>query len=69
MPWVRRANSEALILQCLLASSHEAIYQSLRWRGERLESRLPEFEVLQRDGQPSPAVLFGVSESRIIASA
>jgi len=36
------------ILQRRLASSPEAIYQSLRRRHERLESRLRELEVLQR---------------------
>ena len=41
------------ILQRRLASSPEAIYQSLRRRRERLESRLRELEVLQRGGQPS----------------
>lgn len=39
------------ILQRRLASSPEAIYQSLRRRRERLESRLREFEVLQRGGR------------------
>lgn len=39
------------ILQRRLASSPEAIYQSLRRRRERLESRLREMEVLQRAGQ------------------
>ena len=39
------------ILQRRLASSPEAIYQSLRRRRERLESRLHELEVLQRGGQ------------------
>ena len=39
------------ILQRRLASSPEAIYQSLRRRRERLESRLREMEVLQRGGQ------------------
>jgi len=39
------------ILQRRLASSPEAIYQSLRRRRERLESRLREFEVLQRGGK------------------
>jgi hypothetical protein len=38
------------ILQCRLASSPEAIYQSLRRRRERLESRLRELELLQRGG-------------------
>jgi hypothetical protein len=42
------------ILQRRLASSPEAIYQSLRRRRERLESRLRELEVLQRGGQTSP---------------
>jgi SNF2 family DNA or RNA helicase len=39
------------ILQRRLASSPEAIYQSLRRRRERLESRLRELDVLQRGGQ------------------
>ena len=39
------------ILQRRLASSPEAIYQSLCRRRERLESRLRELEVLQRGGQ------------------
>ncbi len=39
------------ILQRRLASSPEAIYQSLRRRRERLESRLREVEVLQRGGR------------------
>ncbi|MHB9150041.1 MAG: helicase-related protein [Thermoleophilia bacterium] len=39
------------ILQRRLASSPEAIYQSLRRRRERLESRLRELEVLQRGGE------------------
>jgi SNF2 family DNA or RNA helicase len=43
------------ILQRRLASSPEAIYQSLRRRRERLESRLREMEVLQRGGQAAPA--------------
>ena len=38
------------ILQRRLASSPEAIHQSLRRRRERLESRLRELEVLQRGG-------------------
>jgi len=41
------------ILQRRLASSPEAIYQSLRRRRERLESRLRELELLQRGGQTS----------------
>jgi superfamily II DNA or RNA helicase len=43
------------ILQRRLASSPEAIYQSLRRRRERLESRLRELEVLQRGGSPGSA--------------
>jgi superfamily II DNA or RNA helicase len=42
------------ILQRRLASSPEAIYQSLRRRRERLESRLRELEVLQRGGKAAP---------------
>jgi superfamily II DNA or RNA helicase len=38
------------ILQRRLASSPEAIYQSLRRRSERLQKRLRELEVLQRGG-------------------
>ncbi|MGC2775024.1 MAG: helicase-related protein, partial [Bradyrhizobium sp.] len=44
------------ILQRRLASSPEAIYQSLRRRRERLEIRSRELEVLQRGGQVSGAV-------------
>jgi SNF2 family DNA or RNA helicase len=44
------------ILQRRLASSPEAIYQSLRRRRERLESRLREMELLQRGGQAGGAV-------------
>ena len=44
------------ILQRRLASSPEAIYQSLRRRRERLESRLRELEVLQRGGQAAPII-------------
>jgi SNF2 family DNA or RNA helicase len=44
------------ILQRRLASSPEAIYQSLRRRRERLESRLRELELLQRDGQAAPLI-------------
>ncbi len=44
------------ILQRRLASSPEAIYQSLHRRRERLESRLRELEVLQRGGQEAPVV-------------
>jgi superfamily II DNA or RNA helicase len=39
------------ILQRRLASSPEAIYQSIHRRRERLESRLRELELLQRGGQ------------------
>lgn len=42
------------ILQRRLASSPEAIYQSLRRRRERLESKLRELEVLHRGGQAAP---------------
>lgn len=41
------------ILQRRLASSPEAIYQSLRRRRERLESRLRELELLKRAGEVS----------------
>jgi SNF2 family DNA or RNA helicase len=44
------------ILQRRLASSPEAIYQSLRRRRERLESRLRELELLQRGGQVAPTL-------------
>ena len=44
------------ILQRRLASSPEAIYQSLRRRRERLESRLRELEVLQHGGQVAPII-------------
>jgi SNF2 family DNA or RNA helicase len=47
------------ILQRRLASSPEAIYQSLRRRRERLESRLHELEVLQRGGHEAPIVAAG----------
>ena len=39
------------ILQRRLASSPEAIYQSLRRRRERLEGRLREYQLLERGGQ------------------
>ena len=42
------------ILQRRLASSPEAIYQSLKRRRERLESRLNELELLQRGGRVAP---------------
>jgi len=44
------------ILQRRLASSPEAIYQSLRRRRERLESRLRELEILHRAGQVAPVL-------------
>jgi len=44
------------ILQRRLASSPEAIYQSLRRRRERLESKLRELELLQRGGQVAPTL-------------
>src|SRR5437773_3535033 len=44
------------ILQRRLASSPEAIYQSLRRRRERLESRLRELELLHRGGQVATAI-------------
>lgn len=46
------------ILQRRLASSPEAIYQSLKRRRERLENRLRELELLQRSGQ-SPSIISG----------
>jgi superfamily II DNA or RNA helicase len=46
------------ILQRRLASSPEAIYQSLRRRRERLEKRARELELLQRGG-PAPPLLAG----------
>ena len=45
------------ILQRRLASSPEAIYQSLRRRKERLESRLRELELLQRGGAIATALV------------
>ncbi|CAL8981584.1 RNA polymerase-associated protein RapA [Rhodoplanes serenus] len=45
------------VLQRRLASSPEAIYQSLRRRRERLESRLRELEILQRGGQVSGTIV------------
>ena len=50
------------ILQRRLASSPEAIYQSLRRRRERLESRLRELEVLQRGGKLAAGVAFTTTE-------
>ena len=53
---------EGALLQRRLASSPEAIYQSLRRRRERLESRLRELEVLQRGGQHAAAIAFTAPE-------
>ena len=55
------------ILQRRLASSPEAIYQSLRRRRERLESKLRELELLARGGQvgiviPRPEDLFDAED-------
>ena len=47
------------ILQRRLASSPEAIYQSLRRRRERLEKRLREMELLQRGAAPPAPALAG----------
>ena len=48
------------ILQRRLASSPEAIYQSLRRRRERLDSRLRELELLHRSGEVAPALAASV---------
>ena len=48
------------ILQRRLASSPEAIYQSLRRRRERLESRLREVEILKRGGEVAVQLNAGV---------
>ncbi|ESY27445.1 RNA helicase [Mesorhizobium sp. LNJC391B00] len=48
------------ILQRRLASSPEAIYQSLRRRRERLESRMRELEILQRGSQFGNAIAANV---------
>src|SRR5436190_4514290 len=48
------------ILQRRLASSPEAIYQSLRRRRERLESRLRELEILHRGGEVAPSLAAAV---------
>ena len=50
------------ILQRRLASSPEAIYQSLRRRRERLEGRQRELEVLQRSGKLAAGVAFTTPE-------
>ncbi len=47
------------ILQRRLASSPEAIYQSLRRRKERLESRLRELQLLQRGSQVTASLSAG----------
>lgn len=47
------------ILQRRLASSPEAIFQSLRRRRERLEKRMRELELLQRGAAAAPAVASG----------
>ena len=47
------------ILQRRLASSPEAIYQSLRRRRERLESQLRELQVFQRGGRNTAAFAVG----------
>ncbi|WP_298135103.1 helicase-related protein [Acidiferrobacter sp.] len=49
------------ILQRRLASSPEAIYQSLRRRRERLEGRLRELEVLQQGGRAAPVFSQGAA--------
>ena len=51
------------ILQRRLASSPEAIYRSLRRRRERLENRLSELEVLQRQGLV--ASIFALEETEL----
>ena len=48
------------ILQRRLASSPEAIYQSLRRRKERLENRLQELRLLQRGSQAATVLAEGV---------
>jgi superfamily II DNA or RNA helicase len=49
------------ILQRRLASSPEAIYQSLRRRRERLEQRLRELQLLQRGAAVAPPAIAGPS--------
>jgi superfamily II DNA or RNA helicase len=49
------------ILQRRLASSPEAIYQSLRRRRERLEKRLRELELLERGAAVAPSAIAGLS--------
>src|SRR6266478_160841 len=48
------------ILQRRLASSPEAIYQSLHRRSERLQKRLRELELLQRGGEVAPMLAAAV---------
>jgi SNF2 family DNA or RNA helicase len=50
------------ILQRRLASSPEAIYQSLRRRRERLEKKLRELEILQRGGQAAAVIAADIPE-------
>lgn len=50
------------ILQRRLASSPEAIYQSLRRRRERLDSRLRELELLQRGAMVAPPISGDIPE-------
>jgi SNF2 family DNA or RNA helicase len=50
------------ILQRRLASSPEAIYQSLRRRRERLESKLRELELLQRGHAAATGIAIGTPE-------
>jgi len=50
------------ILQRRLASSPEAIYQSLRRRRERLERKLRELEIVQRGGQIAQALTTDIPE-------
>jgi SNF2 family DNA or RNA helicase len=50
------------ILQRRLASSPEAIYQSLRRRRERLESKLRELELFQRGNEAVAGIAAGVPE-------
>jgi SNF2 family DNA or RNA helicase len=50
------------ILQRRLASSPEAIYQSLRRRRERLESRLREVQILKRGGEIATQLNAGVPD-------
>src|SRR5258708_1310040 len=56
---VRTVGFALTILQRRLASSPEAIYQSLRRRRERLEKRLRELQVLQRGADATPVTPAG----------